>query len=341
MKRMLFGVALILHGLAHSALGVVAGALEPLWLVNTLWAAATVGYIAAGFGVLGVPGFGRCWMRILLASTAASLVLLGVCGTSAFVLGAVIDSAILVVAIAGALTTIAPEAPTAGPRRHALSHAAGVSLAFAIVAYATVVSLARPVSIRWGTTAVDSATPLPGDSLTPNAQFRIDHAITIHAPADSVWRWLVQIGQDRGGFYSYDWMERLVGDRIRNANRVHLEWQARAVGDLVRAVQPDYLGGLFGDSVGWHVSQLVPGRAMVLENWGAFVLVPLDAETTRLIVRTRGEGTPSFLSVLLGPIEVFLFEPVHFVMERGMLRGIRARAEPRAAKPVAAHRAED
>jgi hypothetical protein len=66
---------------------------------------------------------------------------------------------------------------------------------------------------------------------------------------------------------------------------------------------------------------------MGLENWGTFVLQPIDSTTTRLIVRTRGDAAPSLLSFALAPINVFLFEPAHFIMERGMLRGIRARAE--------------
>jgi hypothetical protein len=149
-----------------------------------------------------------------------------------------------------------------------------------------------------------------------------------------VWPWLAQIGQDRGGFYSYAWLERLFGARIRNASDIRAEWQIVAPGEFVRAVQPGYLGGLLGDSLGWRVTHVEPARALILENWGAFVLRPVDSATTRLIVRTRGDGAPSFLGVLLGPVEVFVFEPAHFIMQRGMLRGIRDRAESRRGVPV-------
>ena len=68
---------------------------------------------------------------------------------------------------------------------------------------------------------------------------------------------------------------------------------------------------------------------IVLAQWGAFVLVPVDARTTRLIIRTRGEGAASVASLLLGPLNVFVFEPMHFIMQRQMLRGIKLRAEGR------------
>ena len=168
---------------------------------------------------------------------------------------------------------------------------------------------------------------LPGDELVPEAHYRMDHAVVVHAPADSVWPWVVQIGQDRGGFYSYDGLERLIGDDVRNADRIHPEWQERRVGDLVRATQRGYLGGRLGSDLGWRVAQLEPGRALVLENWGAFVVIPVDEHTSRLHVRLRGPGTPSLLGVVLGPANLLVFEPAHFIMERRMLLGIRDRAE--------------
>ena len=70
-------------------------------------------------------------------------------------------------------------------------------------------------------------------------------------------------------------------------------------------------------------------RVLGLENWGTFVLQPVDSMTTRLIVRTRGAGHPGLLAFVLAPFNAFVFEPAHFIMERGMLRGIRDRAEGR------------
>jgi hypothetical protein len=162
--------------------------------------------------------------------------------------------------------------------------------------------------------------------LAVNARYRVDHGITIRAPADSVWPWLVQLGQDRGGFYSHSRLERMAGARITNAGRIHEEWQTLSIGDTVRATQADYFGGRFG-TLGWEVIGLEPGRALILRNWGAFVLQPIDSTTTRFFVRTRGKGGSSALGLMLGPLNVFVFEPAHFIMQRGMMRGIRDRAE--------------
>jgi hypothetical protein len=193
--------------------------------------------------------------------------------------------------------------------------------------YACAVVAIRPAAMTWGTTPSLRHQQLPGDDIAPDPHYRIDHSIVVHAPARFVWPWLVQMGQDRAGFYSYSWLERAFGARITNANEIHPEWQQLREGDLVRAVQPDYLGGIFGTTVGWRVTRLVPGELMVLENWGAFIVQPIDSVTTRFTVRTRGAGTPTIASVLLSPIGVFVFEPAHFIMEQKMMRGIRDRAE--------------
>src|SRR5918994_7083921 len=77
-------------------------------------------------------------------------------------------------------------------------------------AYALVV---RPWHLRWGATEEGIAKPLPGDELVPNPAIESTRAITVNAPVEEVWPWLAQIGQDRGGFYSYEWLENLAGCR--------------------------------------------------------------------------------------------------------------------------------
>jgi hypothetical protein len=94
----------------------------------------------------------------------------------------------------------------------------------------------------------------------------------------------------------------------------------------VFATQRDYLGGRFG-ALGWEVKRVEPNRVLALDKWGNFVLSPVDSATTRLIVRTRGASRVTWLGFVLAPVNVFFFEPMHFVMERAMLRGIRERAE--------------
>jgi hypothetical protein len=88
-----------------------------------------------------------------------------------------------------------------------------------------------------------------------------------------VWERLIHLGQDRAGFYSYDWLERAFGARVHNSTDLRSEWQQRTVGERVFATQDGYLGGIFGQRPGWNVQHVEANRALVLEGWGAFVLV--------------------------------------------------------------------
>jgi hypothetical protein len=331
MRRGLLATLLLLHGLSHANIGVWAFAEGPTWLVVVLWAAAMLGYFAAGFGLLGVRGLRLRWKQTLTVATLASIALLVMFGHGIALLGIYIDLIVLVIVLEIEQRIVDRElvlAATSANKgfRHPWSRRLATGMSVFMLGYCAAVVAFRPVYVRWGTSAADRSLRLPGDERAPDARYRVDHAITIHAPASAVWPWLVQLGQDRAGFYSYDWLERAFGDDIRNADRIHPEWQTIARGDLVRATQPSYLGGKFGD-LGWKVTDVVPGRALILENWGAFVVEPVDSTTSRLIVRTRGPGNPSFLGLVFGPLNVFVFEPAHFIMQRGMLRGIRDRAE--------------
>jgi hypothetical protein len=169
----------------------------------------------------------------------------------------------------------------------------------------------RPWHLRWGAEPEDERRELPGDELLPEDGTRILHAVTINAPVEKVWPWLAQLGQDRGGFYSYEWLENLAGCEMKNADRIHAEWQHRELGETVH-LHP--AGGL-------RVSVFEPGRALGLEGWGTFALEPLGSDRTRLIARggmPRGVGAVAY---------GLLMEIPHFVMERRMLLGIKERAE--------------
>lgn len=176
--------------------------------------------------------------------------------------------------------------------------------------YALVV---RPWHLRWGAEPEDERLELPGDELLPQDGTRILHAVTIDAPVAEVWPWLAQLGQDRGGFYSYEWLENLAGCEMRNAERVHPEWQRRELGETIH-LHP--AGGL-------RVSVFEPGRALGLEGWGTFALEHVGPDRTRLIARG---GVPSGLGAAAYGV---LMEFPHFVMERRMLLGIKQRAEAR------------
>lgn len=328
MRRTIVAILLVLHGLGHSAAGIWAMSLGPSWAVVPLWLIAEAGFVAAGLGVAGVPGLRGWWQPIAFFAGASSVALLASFGTFALLAGLVID--VLLLILAGTAAERSPELESVPPPGHRGRAAlAGAAVAWAFLAWLAVVIALRPWHTSWGTSPEQRAMSLPGDELVPEAHYRMDHAVVVHAPADSVWPWVVQIGQDRGGFYSYDGLERLIGDDVRNADRIHPEWQERRVGDLVRAAQPDYLGGRLGTTLGWRVAQLEPGHALVLENWGAFVVIPVDEHSSRLHIRLRGPGTPSLPGVVLGPATLLVFEPAHFIMERRMLLGIRDRAEGR------------
>ena len=96
--------------------------------------------------------------------------------------------------------------------------------------YATLI---RPRILRWGATDEEAAERLPGDEVVAQPRYQTTHAVTIHARRSEVWPWLVQLGQGRGGLYSYDWLENLFGLGFRSADRIIPDLQRLAVGDQV------------------------------------------------------------------------------------------------------------
>ena len=191
--------------------------------------------------------------------------------------------------------------------------------------YVAAAAISLPWHRNWGVTDVERAAALPGDQSPRTPQLEIMHGVSIDAPPEAVWPWLVQIGQDRAGFYSYDWLERCFGADIHNVNEIRPEWQHRAAGDFVRATQPDYLGGIFGRDLGWFIAEVQPQRALVLHYWGAFVLEPDRRGGTRLLVRST-VSSPS-IPAWAAALSFTTFEFPHFIMEQRMLRGIKERAE--------------
>ena len=193
------------------------------------------------------------------------------------------------------------------------------------LAAAAYVCFARPRQLRWGATDQESDEPLPGDALIANPDLTATRAITVHTSADQVWSWIAQLGQGRGGFYSYDALENLVGCHIHNADQIVPQWQDLNVGDQVK-LHPE---------VGLDVAMVEPGRTLVLRGgvpigaaappydftW-AFVLQEQPEGTTRLLVRERYAYTQQWAPVLVEPVAV-----VAFVMTQRMLRGIKDRAE--------------
>ena len=193
----------------------------------------------------------------------------------------------------------------------------------------------RPWYLGWGATDEERRRVLPGDAIVSRAASQDTRAITIQAPADQVWPWLAQLGQDRGGFYSFDLLENLVGCEMPTDDRPRPDRQSWSMGDKLWMYPSRKAGG-----VGFATLRAyVPGRALGFathmtgtpvtapENgsW-SFVLEPIDASTTRLIARGRGAGGRALLGV---SFDRAIFEPAHFVMERRMLIGIKDLAEGR------------
>jgi hypothetical protein len=211
------------------------------------------------------------------------------------------------------------------------------SMAATAIATETYLGLVRPWILHWGATATEVKEQLPGDELVDRPRYNATHAITIKASAASVWPWLVQIGQGRGGFYSYDWLENLVGCDIHNAERIVPEFQELKVGGPVRLAPPPAKEGM--PDFAFKVAIVEPEQALVIvtpgsfeENAGtslpfaswAFILQPLDETTCRLIIRFRSSYHLSLGAFLINQA---ILEPIHFIMERKMLLGIKERAE--------------
>jgi hypothetical protein len=194
-------------------------------------------------------------------------------------------------------------------------------LVLLIAAYLVVI---HPWMLNWGSTVAERQMALAGDSLYPGRTEQYTQAITINAPTDAVWPWLVQVGQDKGGFYTYTWLENIFGVDIHNADTIHPEWQQLSVGDSWRLAPRSYLWGL-GEEAVTPVRMLDPGHALVLDVWGAYVLEPIDAHTTRLI--SRGHSAPP--GPLLRLVNTMVWEPVVMTMNHRMLLGLQARAEGR------------
>jgi hypothetical protein len=174
---------------------------------------------------------------------------------------------------------------------------------------------------RWGATPADLSRVMAGDTLLPDSTFSYTMGVTINAPPEDVWPWLVQIGYQRGGLYSYDWLDRLFGYLDRpSATHILPEFQHLAVGDRIP----------LGRGPSWPVAVVEPNRALVLDmrNMGGldwvwqFGLYKIDERRTRLASRSRVRTKTVWARLL-----TYVIEPAGFLMTRRMLLGLEERAE--------------
>jgi len=184
---------------------------------------------------------------------------------------------------------------------------------------------------RWGATPSDRMRVMAGDSLLVDPTYSGTMAVSVDAPPEDIWPWLVQIGYQRGGLYSYDWLDRLFGYLDRpSATRILPEFQDLAVGDEIP----------LGRGPSWPVAIVEPRRALVLDmrNMGGFDwvwqfgLYKIDEKRTRLVSRSRVRTSTVWARLL-----TYAIEPAGFLMTRRMLLGIKERAEARRADRTGTH----
>jgi hypothetical protein len=194
---------------------------------------------------------------------------------------------------------------------------AAVVVAGAAAAYP---ALLRRRILTWGSTREEADREMPGDNLVPFPDLISTRAVTVAAPPDVIWPWLVQMGLGRGGVYSYDWINNLIGFQMHSASELLPDAQNLHVGDVLPH-------GTRGPSL--RVQILEPDRALVLladgGNWTwAFALYP-GAMVTRLVSRNRLSFPVA--SAFTRTVILLAMEPGSLIMERKMLLGIKARAE--------------
>ena len=175
----------------------------------------------------------------------------------------------------------------------------------------------RSKIMAWGASADETTMPLIGDDLASGISST--RAIAINAPISEVWKWIIQLGADRGGFFSYLFLEKALGYKAREENPT-LEFQEMKVSRNVPGSIDESKSVI---KYNFRVVAVETGKSFVLENWGAFVLKEINSKQTRLIVRTHEQA----LSNKKSKIEDFIFTPLHYIMERRMLMGMKARVE--------------
>jgi hypothetical protein len=196
-----------------------------------------------------------------------------------------------------------------------------IAITVIIIVFVSTIAILTPWMDRWGATDEEIAASFPGDELVPAPASFVNRAVTVNATPEKIYPWIVQLGADKGGMYSYDWFEsNILQCNQKNAERIHNEWQELKLGDEMNMCPegsgpPPYI-----------IAQIVPNKAIIMghkENgewvdlW-QFIILPQADGTSRIITRTR--------TMMVGGLWTII-HPGVFVMERGMLLGIKERAE--------------
>jgi len=192
----------------------------------------------------------------------------------------------------------------------------GRTSAVFLAALAALYPLIRRPILTWGATSEEARSRLPGDDLLEEADGVSTRAITINAPVAAVWPWVAQMGPSpRGGAYTYDWIENLLGLDMHSVDRLLPEFQHPQVGDTI-ALGPNRM----------RIERVEPERVLAWRsedgNWVWTFVLTESGGTTRLISRNRFR-----LPTLAARLGMLPMEPGSLIMERRMLRGIKERAE--------------
>ena len=201
----------------------------------------------------------------------------------------------------------------------------------AIIAADLLTPFLRPARSHWGLDEQAAQRAHPGDDLVPMPRWQWTHAIEIERSCARVWPWIAQLGADRAGFYSYQWLENLAGCALRNAEAIHPEWALREGDALVLHPKMPPLRVVSLEPERGLVAYAAPderareeGRPWAAVTW-AFLLEPLGRDRCRLVSRYRCATSDDLATRLsLGPTVV---EPIGFAMDRRMLFGVKERAE--------------
>lgn len=194
----------------------------------------------------------------------------------------------------------------------------GILVALAVLAVVVIIAL-LPWMDSWGATDDEIAASFSGDELVPSPRLFYTRAVTINATPEEIYPWIVQLGADKGGMYSYTWLEGLIQCPQTNADRIHEEWQGLKVGDKVLMCKNDM-------PPGYEVAKIEPNHAIVMGHqtdgtwtdvW-QFLLIPQADGTTRFVVRSRNSLDGWFWDAI---------RPGEFIMMRRMMLTIKERAE--------------
>jgi hypothetical protein len=180
-----------------------------------------------------------------------------------------------------------------------------------------------PFICRQSASKIEAAVEQPGDHIVQHSTTGYTLAKTIKSPCSKIWRWLIQMGQGRGGFYTHEWVENLMGANIHNADSILPQFQKLSKGDSIRLTPDPYFGKPGQYLVVAQVDsphtlvfkQILPNGS--LGSW-AYVLKSSDDNSTRLIFRRRGSQPSLFDKIAM---------PGYYFMDMGMMRGIKERAE--------------